>query len=142
MLQSGGIFVEQYVHMHPTPLPPPPSCLSIVLAHPYRCEFPCLSGAAGPLFVGCECLACTGQRIHARARTHILSLPPPLSPSLSRTHARSRARTHIHTRGCTAYAFSAMFMHGETEAITFFRSHEARFNKDLRGRSKFVVCLA
>lgn len=41
--------------------------------------------------------------------------------------------------GCTAYAFSAMFMHGENDIINFFRTEEAKFNKDLRGRSKFVV---
>ena len=32
-----------------------------------------------------------------------------------------------------------MYMHGENEVINFFRSEEAKYNKELSGRSRFLV---
>ena len=50
-----------------------------------------------------------------------------------------RLLLHKTPGGCTAYAFAAMFMHGDNEAINFFRVQEAAFNPDLQGRSQFVA---
>jgi hypothetical protein len=33
-----------------------------------------------------------------------------------------------------------MYMHGENDVINFFRSEEAKYNKELTGRSRFLVC--
>ena len=43
--------------------------------------------------------------------------------------------------GSTAYAFAAMYMHGENDKINFFRTEEAKYNKELQGRSQFVSSL-
>ena len=33
-----------------------------------------------------------------------------------------------------------MYMHGENDVINFFLSDEAKYNKELTGRSRFLVC--